>query len=86
MGGAAGGLWVVVVAVAGGWLGAALTGAGVLIGLAGALGTAGIVDSVTSTFVVGRGVNLLRAAAAFCDGLISILTPTALGTALWAFT
>ena len=73
---------VVVVAVAGGWLGAALTGAGVLIGLAGALGT----DSVTSTFVVGRGVNLLRAAAAFCDGLISILTPTALGTALWAFT
>ena len=77
---------MVVVVGAGGW-GALLMGAGLLIGgAAGVLGTAGTVGSLSSTFVVGRGIDLLKAAAAFCDGFISILTPAALGTPQWAFT
>ena len=84
---AAGAGWLLVVVIGALGAGALQMGAGLLIvGGAGILGTTGIVCSLTSTFVVGRGVNRLKAAAAACDGFASILTPLALGTPQGAFT
>ena len=71
---AAGAGWLLVVVIGALGAGALLMGAGLLtVGGAGILGTTGIVCSLTSTFVVGRGVA-------------SILTPLALGTPQGAFT